>query len=146
MGLVRPGAEGVAQTSDDLLRQADISMYAGKRLGKDTAVVYQSSSGVSIDFPTALRDADGGAPPGFRLVYQVVVQLPDGKPVAVEALARWTAPNGVEMSPETFVAVAEAGGAGGRPRCVGARYGVSRRSKGGPGRRYSREYRCRPAG
>ena len=112
MGLVRPGAEGVAQTSDDLLRQADISMYAGKRLGKDTAVVYQSSSGVSIDFPTALRDADGGAPPGFRLVYQVVVQLPDGKPVAVEALARWTAPNGVEMSPETFVAVAEAAGLG----------------------------------
>jgi diguanylate cyclase (GGDEF)-like protein len=112
MGLVRPGAEGVAQTSDDLLRQADISMYAGKRLGKDTAVVYQPSSGVTIDFPTALRDADGGAPPGFRLVYQVVVQLPDGKPVAVEALARWTAPNGVEMSPETFVAAAEAAGLG----------------------------------
>lgn len=112
MGLVRPGAEGVAQTSDDLLRQADISMYAGKRLGKDTAVVYQPSSGVTIDFPTALSDADGGAPPGFRLVYQVVVQLPDGKPVAVEALARWTAPNGVEMSPETFVAVAEAAGLG----------------------------------
>jgi diguanylate cyclase (GGDEF)-like protein len=112
MGLVRPGAEGVGQTSDDLLRQADISMYAGKRLGKDTAVVYQPSSGVTIDFPTALRDADGGAPPGFRLVYQVVVQLPDGKPVAVEALARWAAPNGVEMSPETFVAAAEAAGLG----------------------------------
>lgn len=112
MGLVRPGAEGVAQTSDDLLRQADISMYAGKRLGKDTAVVYQPSSGVTIDFPTALRAAAGGAPPGFRLVYQVVVQLPDCKPVAVEALARWTAPNGVEMSPETFVAVAEAAGLG----------------------------------
>ena len=112
MGLVRPGAEGVAQTSDDLLRHADISMYAGKRLGKDTAVVYQPSAGAAIDFPTALRDAVGGAPPGFRLVYQVVVRLPDGKPVAVEALARWTAPNGVEMSPETFVAAAEASGLG----------------------------------
>jgi predicted signal transduction protein with EAL and GGDEF domain len=110
MGLVRPGADGVAQTSDDLLRQADISMYAGKRLGKDTAVVYQPSSGATIDFPTALRDADGGAPPGFRLVYQVVVQLPDGIPVAVEALARWTTPTGIEMSPETFVAAAEAAG------------------------------------
>ena len=105
-------SRGRGPTSDDLLRQADISMYAGKRLGKDTAVVYQPSSGVSIDFPTALRDADGGAPPGFRLVYQAVVQLPDGKPVAVEALARWTAPNGIEMSPETFVAVAEAAGLG----------------------------------
>jgi diguanylate cyclase (GGDEF)-like protein len=112
MGLVRPGADGVAQTSDDLLRQADISMYAGKRLGKDTAVVYQPSSGATIDFPTALRDADGGAPPGFRLVYQVVVRLPDGIPVAVEALARWTTPTGIEMSPETFVAAAEAAGLG----------------------------------
>jgi len=110
MGLVRPGADGVAQTSDDLLRHADISMYAGKRLGKDTAVVYQPSSGATTDFPTALRDADGGAPPGFRLVYQVVVQLPDGNPVAVEALARWTTPTGIEMSPESFVAAAEAAG------------------------------------
>jgi diguanylate cyclase len=87
-------------------------MYAGKRLGKDTAVVYQPSSGVATDFPTALRDADGGTPPGFRLVYQVVVRLPDGIPVAVEALARWTAPNGIDISPETFVAVAEAAGLG----------------------------------
>lgn len=110
MGLVRPGTEGVAQTSDDLLRQADISMYAGKRLGKDTAVVYQPSSGSTIDFPTALRNADGEAPPGFRLVYQVVVQLPEGNPVAVEALARWTTPTGIEISPETFVAAAEAAG------------------------------------
>ncbi|MDV3135284.1 putative bifunctional diguanylate cyclase/phosphodiesterase [Mycobacterium sp. 29Ha] len=110
MGLVRPGADGVPQTSDDLLRQADISMYAGKRLGKDTAVVYQPSSGSTIDFPTALRNADGEAPPGFRLVYQVVVQLPEGNPVAVEALARWTTPTGIEISPETFVAAAEAAG------------------------------------
>lgn len=110
MGLVRPGADGVPQTSDDLLRQADISMYAGKRLGKDTAVVYQPSSGSTIDFPTALRNADGAAPPGFRLVYQVVVQLPEGYPVAVEALARWTTPTGIEISPETFVAAAEAAG------------------------------------
>lgn len=110
MGLVRPGADGVPQTSDDLLRQADISMYAGKRLGKDTAVVYQPSSGSTIDFSTALRNADGEAPPGFRLVYQVVVQLPEGNPVAVEALARWTTPTGIEISPETFVAAAEAAG------------------------------------
>ncbi|MCV7150304.1 putative bifunctional diguanylate cyclase/phosphodiesterase [Mycolicibacterium pyrenivorans] len=112
IGLVTPESDGTLQTSDDLLRQADISMYAGKRLGKDTAVVYQPASGVQIDFPTALRLADGRAPAGFRLVYQVVVRLPEGTPVAVEALARWTAPNGIEIAPETFVAVAEAAGLG----------------------------------
>ncbi len=112
MGLVRPDSNGVAQTSDDLLRQADISMYAGKRLGKDRAVVYQPSSGVTVDFPTVLRRAGGRRPPGFRLVYQPVVRLPQGTPVAVEALARWTAPNGIDIPPETFVAVAEAAGLG----------------------------------
>nr|WP_237024356.1 bifunctional diguanylate cyclase/phosphodiesterase [Mycolicibacterium vaccae] len=112
MGLVRPDSNGVAQTSDDLLRQADISMYAGKRLGKDRAVVYQPASGVTVDFPTVLRRAGGRRPPGFRLVYQPVVRLPQGTPVAVEALARWTAPNGIDIPPETFVAVAEAAGLG----------------------------------
>ncbi|MGA5463763.1 putative bifunctional diguanylate cyclase/phosphodiesterase [Mycobacterium sp. NPDC050041] len=112
MGLVRPGSEEPRPTSDDLLRQADISMYAGKRLGKDTAVVYQPSSGVSVDFPTALRRAKGDSPKGFSLAYQPVVDLPYGRVVAVEALARWAAPNGMQIPPETFVAAAEGAGLG----------------------------------
>jgi diguanylate cyclase (GGDEF)-like protein len=112
MGLVRPGADGHAPTSDDLLRQADISMYAGKRLGKDAAVVYRPSSGLAADFPTALRQAKGGVPPGFSLAYQPIVRLPDATPVAVEALARWVAPNGIQIPPETFVAAVEAAGLG----------------------------------
>lgn len=112
MGLVRPDAAHPAPTSDDLLRQADVSMYAGKRVGKDTAVVYRASLGVSTDFPTALRRAKGGVPPGFSLVYQPIVGLPDATPVAVEALARWTAPNGTEIQPDAFVAAAEATGLG----------------------------------
>jgi len=112
MGLVRPRVDGHAPTSDDLLRQADISMYAGKRLGKDTAVVYRPSSGLAADFPTTLRQAKGVAPPGFSLVYQPVVRLPDGAPVAVEALARWIAPNGTRIPPETFVAAVEGAGLG----------------------------------
>lgn len=83
-------------------------MYAGKRVGKDTAVVYRPSLGVSTDFPTALRKAKGGIPPGFSLAYQPIVRLQDGTPVAVEALARWTAPNGTEVQPDAFVAAAEA--------------------------------------
>ncbi|MCK0175278.1 bifunctional diguanylate cyclase/phosphodiesterase [Mycolicibacterium sp. F2034L] len=111
MGLVRPSADQPVDSSDELLRQADISMYAGKRLGKDTAVVYRPT-GVTVDFPSALRRADGEAPAGFRLVYQPVVTLPDGDIVAVEALARWTAPNGMQIPPLTFVAMAEGSGLG----------------------------------
>ncbi|MDG4664510.1 EAL domain-containing protein [Mycobacterium sp. 236(2023)] len=111
MGLVRPDLDP-AQTSDDLLRQADVSMYAGKRLGKNTAVVYQPQSGVHVDFPTALRNAGTGSLAGFSLVYQPIVELPKGQLAAVEVLSRWTAPNGLQISPETFVAVAEAAGLG----------------------------------
>lgn len=112
MGLVRPDVSGPTPTSDDLLRQADVSMYAGKRVGKDTAVIYRPSLGVSTDFPTVLRQADGGVPEGFSLVYQPVVGLVDEAPVAVEALARWTAPNGTDIQPDAFVAAAEAAGLG----------------------------------
>jgi diguanylate cyclase (GGDEF)-like protein len=108
MGIVRPDPDAPLPTPDDLMRQADVSMYAGKRVGKDTAVVYRPSLGVSTDFPAALRKAGGGVPPGFSLVYQPIVRLPDATPVAVEALARWTAPNGTEVQPDAFVAAAEA--------------------------------------
>ncbi|MBB3603816.1 diguanylate cyclase (GGDEF)-like protein [Mycolicibacterium sp. BK556] len=112
MGLVSPGSDGVPPTSDDLLKQADNSMYTGKRLGKDTAVVYRPAFSVSEDFPTALRQAKGGAPQGFHLKYQPIVTLPQGIPVAVEALARWTAPSGIQIPPQTFVSLAEANGMG----------------------------------
>lgn len=111
MGLVRPSVDEPARTSDELLKQADISMYAGKRLGKDTAVVYRAE-GVTVDFPNALRQADGRVPPGFRLVYQPIVELSQRGLVAVEALARWTAPNGMQIPPQTFVAMAEGSGLG----------------------------------
>ncbi|BBY20318.1 putative bifunctional diguanylate cyclase/phosphodiesterase [Mycobacterium stomatepiae] len=112
MGLVSPGRADVAPTSDDLLRQADISMHTGKRLGKDTAVVYRPAFSVSEDFTTALRQANGAVPQGFQLKYQPVVALPESTPVAVEALARWTAPSGIQIPPQTFVALAEANGLG----------------------------------
>lgn len=114
MGVVHSDAGGPSQTSDDLLRQADVSMYAGKRLGRNTAVVYDPAQRMTVDFPTALREASGAPPDGFRLVYQPVVSLTDGSLVALEALARWTAPNGMAIPPETFVAVAESAGLGAR--------------------------------
>ncbi|MEW5808856.1 MAG: EAL domain-containing protein [Actinomycetota bacterium] len=112
MGLVHSGPGPTTLSSDDLLRQADISMYAGKRLGKNAAVVYQPSAGLHADFPSSLRAAAGGVPAGFNLCYQPIVELPDERLVALEALARWTAPNGLQIPPETFVAAAESAGLG----------------------------------
>lgn len=112
MGVVGPEEASPGQTSDDLLRYADMSVFAGKQHGKDTAVIYHASTGPRVEFPRALRDANGAVPPGFRLVYQKIVTLPEGRPVAMEALARWTSPSGVGVPPETFVGAAEAAGLG----------------------------------
>ncbi|MFD8497209.1 putative bifunctional diguanylate cyclase/phosphodiesterase [Amycolatopsis sp. NPDC059657] len=112
MGLVVPDPGEPLITSDVLLGRADTSMYAGKRLGKDTTVVYRPSHDGPPDFPSALRQARGGTPAGFSLAFQPIVLLADEAPVAVEALARWTAPDGTEISPETFVRAAEAAGLG----------------------------------
>jgi diguanylate cyclase (GGDEF)-like protein len=112
MGLVVPDPAEPLVTSDVLLGRADTSMYAGKRLGKDTTVVYRPSQDGPPDFPAALRRAAGGIPEGFGLVFQPIVRLPDETPVAVEALARWTTRDGTSVSPETFVRAAEGAGLG----------------------------------
>ncbi len=112
MGLVVPDPAEPLVTSDVLLGRADTSMYAGKRLGKDTTVVYHPSPDRAPDFPSALRHADGGLPEGFALVFQPIVRLADETPVAVEALARWTTRDGTAVSPETFVRAAEGAGLG----------------------------------
>ncbi|GAB3878907.1 EAL domain-containing protein [Kibdelosporangium lantanae] len=112
MGLVVPDPTEPLLNADVLLGRADTSMYAGKRLGKDTAVVYRASHDGPADFPTALRYAQGGVPVGFSLSYQPIVRLIDERPAAVEALARWTAPDGTHVSPEMFVPAAEAAGLG----------------------------------
>jgi diguanylate cyclase (GGDEF)-like protein len=112
MGLVVLDPTEVLPPADVLLGQADASMYEGKRLGKDTAVVYRVRPGAPPDFASTLRGCPGEVPDGFRLVYQPIVRLADATPVAVEALARWTAPDGTVVSPETFVHAAEHAGLG----------------------------------
>ncbi|HEY3471521.1 MAG TPA: EAL domain-containing protein [Amycolatopsis sp.] len=112
MGLVVPDPAEPLVTADVLLGRADTSMYAGKRLGKDTTVVYRPCQDGPPDFPSALRRADGDIPEGFGLVFQPIVRLPGETPVAVEALARWTTRDGTAVSPETFVRAAEGAGLG----------------------------------
>ncbi|WP_100414521.1 putative bifunctional diguanylate cyclase/phosphodiesterase [Mumia flava] len=93
---------------DDLLRNADIAMYEGKRTGRDRTVVYEPAMGTQRlrSLELAERLAAAISDKRLRVVYQPIVSASTGGLLAVEALARWTE-DGEVVSPEEFIPLAE---------------------------------------
>ena len=99
-------------TADDLLMAADAAMYDAKRHGGGTVRVFSDAlrqdSEQRAALEVSLREAvRAGA---LELHYQPVIALATGKPVAVEALARWTHPERGRIGPDEFIPLAEASG------------------------------------
>ncbi|MEU0559759.1 EAL domain-containing protein [Dactylosporangium sp. NPDC006015] len=95
--------------ASDLLRRADMAMYAAKELGKSRWVEY----GPELD-AHAVEHAQVAAELSQALdrdelfvLYQPIVGLPDGEVRGVEALVRWRHPTRGLVSPVTFIPVAE---------------------------------------
>ena len=97
-------------TRDELLRRADIAMYAAKRIGAPQVF------SPSLDDNSPLRLAMTGelrrAIEGCELVvlYQPQVDLREGIVRGAEALVRWRHPTRGFLAPEAFLAAAEQGG------------------------------------
>jgi diguanylate cyclase (GGDEF)-like protein len=92
----------------EILRRADVAMYAAKQDGEpyrwySTDLDQETSEAARIgaELRTAL---DAGQ---FRLVYQPIVELPVGRVVAVETLVRWDHPERGLLGPADFIPVAE---------------------------------------
>jgi EAL domain-containing protein (putative c-di-GMP-specific phosphodiesterase class I) len=108
---------GTADCSDtddpyEVLRRADVAMYAAKAVGESHHRRYSPSmdedAGEQTRMGAEMRAAlDTGQ---FRLVYQPIVSLPDGRIVSVEALIRWDHPDRGFVSPAEFIPVAEQNG------------------------------------
>ena len=100
---------------EDALRDADSAMYRAKRGGRDVTVVFEPAQRQRADYHARVESllrrtlAQGGLGPHLRVLYQPVFELPSGRLDGVEALARLTDDDGVEVAPEDFVAVAEQG-------------------------------------
>ena len=111
------GSVGVAIAPDhatavgDLLKRADIAMYAAKN-GPDGAVVYRPDIDVNdpslLSLMGELREAltDGQ----IDIEVEPVMDLMGGRVIAAEALVRWHHPTRGTLRPDTFLPLAERNG------------------------------------
>jgi diguanylate cyclase (GGDEF)-like protein/PAS domain S-box-containing protein len=98
--------------SDELIRHADIAMYAAKDSGGSGYRVFRNSMaqefGQTLALEHELRDAiERGE---LTLHYQPEIDLTTRRVVGVEALVRWESPRRGLVSPGEFIPVAEATG------------------------------------
>jgi diguanylate cyclase (GGDEF)-like protein len=101
---------GRPATTGEALQNADLALYAAKEAGRNRAVRYHADLREAHVAHTVLADQlraalDRGT--GFALHYQPVVDTHSTDVKAVEALLRFTTPDGAPVSPATFVPVAE---------------------------------------
>ena len=108
---------GVATTlegigPEELIRQADLALYAAKRDGKGNWRRYQASLHTSVLERLELRTALDRAivERAFTLVYQPIVELSSNRIVGLEALVRWNDPVRGVVPPAEFIEVAEESG------------------------------------
>ncbi len=102
---------GVAMSTNDysqpeeILRDADIAMYRAKEFGKERIEVYDKAMHASVlrrmQIGNALRQ--GALQKEFRLHYQPIVSLEDGRVAGHEALLRWYTPDGEILTPDDFM-------------------------------------------
>ncbi len=96
-------------TGQRLLACADAAMYAAKRAGGSTCVVYEASmagdAAEQVLMQQALRQAIGRNE--LMLYYQPKVDARTGKVHGLEALLRWRHPERGIVSPAVFVPLAE---------------------------------------
>jgi diguanylate cyclase (GGDEF)-like protein/PAS domain S-box-containing protein len=105
---------GVATTqdstdTDELLRHADLALYAAKAAGKRQWRRYQPVLSAGLirrrEIQEALEEAVSRS--AFSLVYQPIVALDTGELAGFEALIRWPHPQWGMMHPGQFITLAE---------------------------------------
>jgi diguanylate cyclase (GGDEF)-like protein/PAS domain S-box-containing protein len=100
-------------TAEEVLRNADLAMYAAKERGKAQVAAFDS---VMLDRVIERLEVTGQLERAveeqeFALVYQPLVDLQSGALAGVEALLRWDHPTRGRLAPDRFIDLAESSGA-----------------------------------
>ncbi len=98
-----------AASREELLQHADIAMYDAKSRGRSRHCMYASSMGVALVARAELEReirVDFG-PEAFQPFYQPIVDLPSGRIVGFEMLARWRRADGTMGEPSRFIPIME---------------------------------------
>jgi diguanylate cyclase (GGDEF)-like protein len=99
----------LGETADEILRNADLAMYAAKSAGGNGFALFKPHMHTAIaermrvehGLRTAWLTGD------LIVHYQPIVDLANGRMVSVEALARWKHPDGDVIPPDVFIPIAE---------------------------------------
>jgi diguanylate cyclase (GGDEF)-like protein len=102
-------AVGSYATPDDLLRDADLALYAAKAAGKDRYALFDAGLYADTEGRLALQSDLGAAVNDDQLFldYQPIFDLASRRIVGVEALVRWRHPQRGVVAPASFIPLAE---------------------------------------
>ena len=102
-------ADAGGDTASNLMRHADVAMYAAKAAGKDRFVLFAPGMEAEIVSRHRLRSELDRALASDQLTvrYQPVVDLTSGEVTGVEALVRWQHPQRGLIGPADFIPLAE---------------------------------------
>ena len=102
-------AAGPGETTEIVLRNADLAMYEAKLRGRGRYVMYEAGmhEGAVAQFRLAAGLQTAVEAGAITLAYQPIVDLDTGTTIGLEALARWSDPELGNIPPSAFIPVAE---------------------------------------